>query len=293
VRCACIDIGSNTTRLLVAELAGGSLREVLNQRVFTRLRGCAGEIPPETVAALADIVASQVRLAREAGAGEIRAVATAAIRGAPNRDALCAAVGAAAGVEVTILSGEDEARLAFLGATRTLRHVPEGMVAVVDVGGGSTELVCGTIAGGVAWSTSVPVGSGVLADRHVRSDPPERQDVERIRAHVARAFEDLRPPPPRAAYAVGGSATSLRRLMGAVLDRETLGRAMRVVCAAPAREVARRYDLHLERVRVLPAGMVLLDAASALFELPLQIASGGLREGVVLEGLERPTSARP
>lgn len=293
VRCACIDIGSNTTRLLVAELAGGSLREVLAQRVFIPLRTLTGEIPPEKAAEVADAVVSQVRLAREAGAKEIRAVATAAIRGAPNRDELCAAVGAAAGLQVVILSGEDEARLAFTGATRTLRYVPDGTVAVVDVGGGSTELVCGTVADGVAWSTSVPVGSGLLTDHHVRSDPPAPEELERIRAHVAGGFEGLDPPRPEAAYAVGGSATSLRRLMGAVLDRETLHRALRLVCEAPAQVIARRYDLHPERVRVLPAGMLLLDGASARLELPLQIAAGGLREGVVLEALERSTSARP
>jgi exopolyphosphatase/guanosine-5'-triphosphate,3'-diphosphate pyrophosphatase len=285
MRIACIDIGSNTTRLLVAELEGGLLREVLNQRVFTRLRGFEGAIPPENVAELAATVASQVRLARESGAGAIRAVATAAVRSAPNRDELCAAVQAAGGVPVSVLSGEDEARLAFLGATRMLRHAPEGMVAVVDVGGGSTELVCGTLAEGVAWSASFRVGSGFLADNYVRSDPPSPDELEHIRSHVAGVFEGLEAPAVESAYAVGGSATSLRRLIGAVLDHETLGRAIRVVCHEPAADVARRFDLHVERVRVLPAGMLLLDAASSFLGLPLQIAGGGLREGVILEQL--------
>jgi exopolyphosphatase/guanosine-5'-triphosphate,3'-diphosphate pyrophosphatase len=295
MRTACIDIGSNTTRLLVAELAETdppTLREVTTQRVFTRLRGFDGPIPPEKVAEVAATVASQVRLARESGAGEVRAVATAAIRGATNRDELCAAIHAAAGVPVFVLSGEDEARLAFQGATRTLRHVPDGTVAVVDVGGGSTELVCGSLEGGVQWSASFPVGSGFLADHYVRSDPPAPDELERIRAHADGVFGALDAPRPDAAYAVGGSATSLRRLIGAVLDHETLGRAIRVVCEAPAEEAARRFDLHLERVRVLPAGMLLLDAASTFLKVPLQIAGGGLREGVVLEQLGA-TSARP
>jgi exopolyphosphatase/guanosine-5'-triphosphate,3'-diphosphate pyrophosphatase len=285
VRSACIDIGSNTTRLLVAELDDGGLREVTTQRVFNRLRGFEGPIPLEKVREIAATVASQVRLAHESGADEVRAVATAAIRGAANRDELCAAVQEAAGVPVVVLSGEDEARLAFIGATRTLRHAPEGMVAVVDVGGGSTELVCGTLEGGVRWSASFRVGSGFLADSYVRSDPPAPDELERIRAHADGVFEALEAPPPEAAYAVGGSATSLRRLIGAVLDHETLGRAIRVVCAEPAEDVARRFDLHVERVRVLPAGMLLLDAASTFLGVPLQIAGGGLREGVVLEQL--------
>jgi exopolyphosphatase/guanosine-5'-triphosphate,3'-diphosphate pyrophosphatase len=285
MRSACIDIGSNTTRLLVAELDEGRLREVLTQRVFTRLRGFEGAIPDAMVDELAAIVASQVRMAEEAGAAHVQAVATAAIRGAANREELCAAVRAAAGLPVCVLSGEEEARLAFLGATRTLGYAPEGLVAVVDVGGGSTELVCGTAAGGVEWSASFRVGSGFLADHYVRTDPPAPDELERIRAHVAGVFEGLEAPRPAAAFAVGGSATSLRRLIGAVLDHETLGRAIRVVCSDPAEDVAQRFDLHLERVRVLPAGMLLLDAASTFLEVPLQIAGGGLREGVVLEWL--------
>jgi exopolyphosphatase/guanosine-5'-triphosphate,3'-diphosphate pyrophosphatase len=285
VRCACIDIGSNTTRLLVAELEGDALREVLSQRIFTRLRGYDGAIPSEKIGQVAETVAAQVRMARDSGAGRVLTVATAAIRAAPNRDELCAAIARASGEGVRVLSGDDEARLAFLGATRTLRHAPAGLVAVVDVGGGSTELVCGTIAGGVEWAASFHIGSGYLADHYIRTDPPAPEELERVRRHVAGVFEGLQAPAPRAVYAVGGSATSLRRLIGAVLDHETLGRAIRVVCAEPAAEVARRFDLHLDRARVLPAGMLVLDAASTLFGLPLQIAGGGLREGVLLEHL--------
>jgi exopolyphosphatase/guanosine-5'-triphosphate,3'-diphosphate pyrophosphatase len=283
MRLACIDIGSNTTRLLVAEPGAGSLHEVLTQRAFTRLRGYDGPIPREKVAEVAETVASQVRMARECGAQEIRAVATAAIRSAANREELCAAIRAASGVEVAVLSGEDEARLAFAGATHTLRHRPAGRVAVVDVGGGSTELVSGTLEGGVDWSASFRVGSGFLTDHYVRSDPPAAAELERVRRHVAGVFEGLEPPLVEAAYAVGGSATSLRRLIGAVLDHETLGRGVRVLSAGPSAEVARRFELHAERARVLPAGMLLLDAASAVLGAPLQIAGGGLREGVILE----------
>jgi exopolyphosphatase/guanosine-5'-triphosphate,3'-diphosphate pyrophosphatase len=283
LRWACIDIGSNTTRLLVAEPDDGSLREVLSQRTFTRLRGYEGPIPDEKVNELAETVASQVRLARECGVEDIRTVATAAIRGAANRDELCEAIRAASGVQVAVLSGDDEARLAFMGATRTLRHAPDGVVAVVDVGGGSSEIVCGTVDAGAQWSASFRVGSGFLADHYVRSDPPSASELEAIRSHVAGVFEGLEPPAPTTAYAVGGSATSLRRLIGAVLDHETLGRGIRVLSEEPAADVARRFELHPERARVLPAGMLLLDAASTLLGVPLRIAGGGLREGVILE----------
>jgi exopolyphosphatase/guanosine-5'-triphosphate,3'-diphosphate pyrophosphatase len=288
MRCACIDIGSNTTRLLVAEASDGALTEVLSQRAFTRLTS-GRPIPEDKIALVAQTVASQVRLAREAGAQHIRTVATAAIRDAPNRSELCAAVARAAGIEVVVLSGEDEARLAFAGATRTLQHAPLGVIAVVDVGGGSSELVIGTMAGGVTWSASFRVGSGFLADHYLRSDPPAPDELDNVRRHVGGVFEGLVTPPADVAYAVGGSATSLRRLVGAELSHDTLARGLHVLGGATIAEVAQRFELHTERVRVLPAGMLLLDEASRVLRGPLRIASGGLREGVLLEDLARPT----
>jgi exopolyphosphatase/guanosine-5'-triphosphate,3'-diphosphate pyrophosphatase len=286
MRCACIDIGSNTTRLLVAESHDGRLQEVLATRAFTRLGSRKGDaIPVEKVDAVAELVASQVRMAHECGVETIRIVATAAIRQAGNRDAFCEAVEAAAGLPVMVLSGDDEARLAFAGATRALQHAPLGEIGVVDVGGGSSELVVGTMADGVSWSASFRVGSAFLADGYLRSDPPSVDELDRVRMHVAGVFEGLEVPQPDVAYAVGGSATSLRRVVGAELNRATLAHGLAVLGAAPAQEVARRYELHPERVRVLPAGMLLLDEASRLFDCALRIASGGLREGVVLEEL--------
>jgi len=284
IRCACIDIGSNTTRLLVAESHEGRLQEVLAQRAFTRLGSSkrAG-ISEEKVVEVAELVASQVRMARECGVETIRVVATAAIRQAPNRDAFCEAVETAAGLPVIVLSGDDEARLAFAGATRTLHHVPLGEIGVVDVGGGSSELVVGTMAEGVSWSASFHVGSAFLADGYLRSDPPSVDELDRVRAHVVGVFEGLDAPQPDVAYAVGGSATSLRRVVGAELNHTARAHGLRVLGAATAEEVALRYELHPERVRVLPAGMLLLDEAARVLGCPLRIASGGLREGVVLE----------
>ena len=266
----------------MAEVGGGELREVGQQRAFTRI-GSKGEIGPEKIAEVAAVVASQVRMAREAGAARIRAVATAALRAAPNREAVVASVAGASGIEVDILSGEEEARLAFNGATRTLTHQPLGEVGVVDVGGGSTELVCGTLAGGVTWAESFRVGSGFLADHYLRSDPPGAAELDAVRAHVGGVLEGLDAPRPRCAYAVGGSATSLRKLVGGVLDHETLDRGLRVLSSAPAAEVARQFELHPERARLLPAGIILLDEAAAALGAPLRIGRGGVREGVVLD----------
>jgi exopolyphosphatase/guanosine-5'-triphosphate,3'-diphosphate pyrophosphatase len=284
--CACIDIGSNTTRLLVARAEDGRLREILQQRAFTRL-GARGQISAEKVEICTDAVAAQLRVARESGAEHVRVVGTHAIRQAPNRDELIGAVERATGMTVEVLTGDEEARYAFLGATHSLGHLPLGEVGVVDVGGGSTEIVIGTLPEGVTWAESFRVGSGYLADHYLRSDPPALEELEHLRRHVQGVFEGLEVPRPRVAYAVGGSATSLRRLVGAVLDHESLGRGIRLLGERPAAEIAREFELHPERVRLLPAGMLLLDAVSDVLGAELRVANGGLREGVLLTELDR------
>lgn len=284
--CACIDIGSNTTRLLVAEPAGDHLSEVMQQRAFTRIgKGLKrdGEIPAAKVAEVAEVVATQVRLARELRATTIRAVATAAIRAASNGREFAEAVTEASGVPVHVLSGDEEAHLAFVGATRALGREPEGDIAVIDVGGGSSEIAIGTVRGGVSWSSSFRVGSGMLADAYLRSDPPSIAELHAVREHAYGVFEGLELEVPELGVAVGGSATSLRRLVGAELAHDTLERGVRVLASSPIDEIARRFDLAAERVRLLPAGILVLEAISDTLGVPLQIGRGGLREGVILE----------
>jgi exopolyphosphatase/guanosine-5'-triphosphate,3'-diphosphate pyrophosphatase len=289
-RCACIDIGSNTTRLLVVEDGAARPRELASERAFTRLgssRDPHGEIGAQKVGEVAAVVARQVRLARELGVPEPRIVATSAVRDAVNAAALTAAVADACGLALEILSSEDEARLAFAGAIGMLATAPAGRVGVVDVGGGSTELVVGTAVDGVTWSVSLALGSSVVTDLDLPSDPPSADELARLRGKLARAFADVRAPQPAAAYAVGGSAGSLQRLLGNVLDRQALARGLATLVSRPAAEVARALGLHAERARLLPAGLLLLDAASCAMNAPLRLAGGGLREGVVLEELAR------
>jgi exopolyphosphatase / guanosine-5'-triphosphate,3'-diphosphate pyrophosphatase len=283
--CGCIDIGTNTTRVLVAEARDGGLLEVLQRRAFTRLgRGLApgGTIPAARIAETASVVAELHALAEHAGARSIRAVATAVIRRAANKAEFCAAI-REQGVEVSILDGEEEARLAFLGATRTLGRPLPGRVAVVDVGGGSTEIAVGTVGGGVEWSASFEFGSGFLADTYLSGDPPSVAELAAVRAHANDALAEIAPGPVAAAIAVGGSAASLRRLVGDQLDAQSLDRALRVLSSGPAADVALRFDLDPQRVRLMPAGLLALDAAAQLLGRPLQIGWGGLREGVLLD----------
>jgi exopolyphosphatase / guanosine-5'-triphosphate,3'-diphosphate pyrophosphatase len=287
--CACIDIGSNTTRLLVADAGEGRLRELVAQRAFTRVGKSLQNgslIPADKIAEVAEVVRTQAAVATEVGADHIVAVATAAIRTAGNRDQLVDAVEEAGGMELTILSGEEEARLSFVGATRTMLEPPGGTVAVIDVGGGSSEIAIGEPDGAMTWSESFRIGSGFLADSYLRSDPPSVGELEKVRRHVQGTFEGLEPPPAVTAVAVGGTATSLRRLVGAELAHETLERGIRVLSTTPIGQVAERFELDAERVRLLPAGILILEAISDLLALPLRIARGGLREGLLLELVE-------
>jgi exopolyphosphatase / guanosine-5'-triphosphate,3'-diphosphate pyrophosphatase len=284
--CAAIDIGSNTTRVLVAEPVDGQLKKVMEQRAYTRINRAVngdGEIPVEKVDEVAKVVATQVRLARELGAERIRAVATAAIREAANGEEVARQIGKAAGVPIEILTDEEEGRLSFIGATKGLGHPVEGRIGVVDVGGGSTEVILGTVADGVERVRSWRVGSGVLADELITSDPPSAAEIRKIRDRIDDIFEGVEVEQPDQAVAVGGSATSLRRLVGAVLEYETLERGIRVLAGDPAVEVAKRFELDPERVRILATGVLLLEKLSELLGQPLQIGKGGLREGVVLD----------
>jgi len=292
VRGACIDIGSNTTRLLVAELdptpqglATGRLRVLAADRAFTAIGaalGPDGSIPVAKIAEVAEVVARQAACARRHRAGAIRAVATAAIRAATNGGELAAVVSRAAGIEVEVLSGGEEAGLAFVGALASVWPPPVGKVAVIDVGGGSTELVIGTAAGGPGWSTSVAVGSSSLTESCVRHDPPSTACLAALERATAAAFAGLHVPAVGVALAVGGSATTLLSLDGDQLDPGSLALLLAEFTAEAVLPTAVRLGLHPDRARLLPAGMMLLMRASELVDRPLRIARGGLREGVVL-----------
>jgi exopolyphosphatase / guanosine-5'-triphosphate,3'-diphosphate pyrophosphatase len=284
--CAAIDIGSNTTRVLVAEPVGGQLKKVMEQRAYTRINKALdgnGAIEAEKIQEVSELVATQVRLARELGAETIRAVATAAVREAGNGEEAAREIGEVAGVPIDILSDEEEGRLSFIGATKGLGHPVEGKIGVVDVGGGSTEVIIGTVAGGVEKVRSWRVGSGVLADELIASDPPSAAEIRRVRDRIEDIFDGVEIEHPAQAVAVGGSATSMRRLVGAVLEYETLERGIRVLCGEPAVDVARRFELDPTRVRILATGVLLLEKVSELLGQPLQIGKGGLREGVILD----------
>lgn len=289
MRYGCIDVGSNTTRLLVAEARGDGIHDVCNERVFTligkSLAG-GGRIPPDKIEETAAVVCAQAQRARDLGAQRFRAVATAAIRGAANAGELVAAVAARAGVELEVLAGHEEARLAFRGAARAVGG--SGALAVIDVGGGSTEIAYGDAAGAIAGAQSIALGSSLLAERHFNWDPPRERELAAAEEEVRAALDGFEARAVDRAVAVGGSASSLKRLAGAELGRQELREALHLLAAAPADEIARRFGLEPERVRLLPAGLLTLAELSARLGLPLRICKGGLREGLILEMIEQP-----
>jgi exopolyphosphatase/guanosine-5'-triphosphate,3'-diphosphate pyrophosphatase len=300
--CACIDIGSNTTRLLVAQANGTRLQELLSERAFTHLGvatadGCP--VGPDKIDEVAAVVARQVRLAEELGAASLRVVATAAVRQAVDRTALAAAIEAACGARLEILAPADEARLAFGGAIGMLLEAPAGLIGVVDVGGGSTELVVG-LDGEVAFHVSTQAGVVRQTERHLHADPPTPAQLQALRAEAADTFTAAVPPDVRAqvqaGVAVAGTATSgaamLQRLErydsarvhGFVLRREAVETLLRRVGQMTEAQRRRLPGLHPDRAGVIVAGLALQLEAMRAFGLDaVEVSEHDLMRGAALE----------
>src|SRR5260221_9891004 len=207
--CAAIDIGSNTTRVLVAEPVGGQLKKGMEQRAYTRINKALdedGAICPDKIEEVAEVVATQVRLARELGAETIRSVATGGVREASNSEEAVRAIADASGVPVDVLSDEEEGRLSFIGATKTLGHPVAGKVGVVDVGGGSTEVILGTVPGGVEKVRSWRAASGAQADALIRASPPSAARIRKGRDPIGAIFGGGEGENPAQTPARGGRA---------------------------------------------------------------------------------------
>ena len=158
---------------------------------------------------------------RSSGSARIEVLVTAPARQSRNGSELVEAISSATRLPVRPLSAEEEGRLAFAGVVSTF-PAPPASIAVVDVGGGSTQLVFGTAAGPV-WFRTLDIGSLRLAQRHLVHDPPRSEELDELRASIERAFEGHASPLPRCAAATGGTARALRRVVGRTLGREAAG----------------------------------------------------------------------
>lgn len=285
-RVAVVDVGSNSVRLLVSDLVGERPVFVHTDKVLAQIGrslGRDGRIDDEKIAEVARIVDGFVTDARRLGALDIRAIATSATREAANGDELAERVQAESGVALEVIDEDEEARLAFVGALASLDEPPTGDVGVVDVGGGSTEVVIGAD-GVVFWSHSFRLGSGRLSDRYIRHDPPRPFELERIREKIDATLPSRdEVPTPEHGLAVAGSATNLRRMVGPLLDGETLARALRLLSDRPSQQIARQFHIEPVRARLLPAGALILEAAMWRLDTPLWVCRGGIREGATLD----------
>ena len=190
IRRAVIDVGTNSVKLLVADVALGEVRPVSEQSHQTRLGHAFYEthrLQPEAIDATAKAVADFAAMAREAQATSIRVIATSAAREAVNRDELTSAIEQASGLKVEVISGEQEAVLGFQGVT-TDPQLAEGPLLLLDVGGGSTQFVFGRD-GHAQFSHSFPLGSVRLLETMPCSDPPKPAELAACRQWL-RSFLD-------------------------------------------------------------------------------------------------------
>ncbi|HEY4349398.1 MAG TPA: hypothetical protein VGM80_17615 [Gaiellaceae bacterium] len=278
-----VDVGSNTVRLHVAEDG----HELHREKAVLRLGEAVerlGSIPEPKLAETAETVGRFVEIARQHGVEQIEVLVASPGRQAANGEELLARLASASGAPVRLLSAPEEGRLAFVGALAATRRGRNGLIAVCDVGGGSSQVSVGTRRDGIAWVRSIDIGSMRLTSRMLDSDPPGDDAVARARVEIDRLLEGFLPPAPELALAVGGSARALRSIVGSELDTASLAEATGILAHTPAREVAELYGLHLERVQTLAAGAIILAALRERLHVPIRVVRGaGVREGAAIE----------
>jgi len=285
VRVGVLDIGSNTIRLLVADVEHGTVVPLDKEKVRLSLGEEIeryGVVSDVHVAAAAKAVRKLGAIARRHGIESLDVFLTAPGRQSGNSRQLVAALSRAAGVPVRVLSTEEEGRLAYGGAVATAPvELPE-TVAVCDVGGASTEIAVGAPGSRPAWIRSVDLGSVRLTTRVLDGDRFGWDELADACAETAVAFAGVDPPAVEVALAVGGSARAARRLVGGELGEDELAEALRLVRTHPPRTISRRFGVDRARAHILPGGLVVLAEVQRRLGVPLHVCDGGIREGAVL-----------
>lgn len=303
---AAVDVGSNTIHLVVARpIADGRDVETLADEVeLVRLGAdvnATGTIGPERMAHAIRTLRRYVEIAHGVGATSTLGIATEGVRAAHNGAALIERAREEASVELHLVTGDQEAALTFWGATSG--QLLDGRNAVVDLGGGSVELVVGD-GERVEWRVSLPLGSGAVHDRLAPSDPANGAELAEAEIMVNAALSQLEPPLPVGEVAAcGGTATTLSALArlalgtpvergpgGAddpaalpALDDEVIAALLQLLETVPAAEITRRYGVDEGRARLLAAGgIVLRSAMRRLGAERLRVSRRGIREGAIL-----------
>jgi exopolyphosphatase / guanosine-5'-triphosphate,3'-diphosphate pyrophosphatase len=284
MRVGIIDVGSNTARLLVASVGDGGVRTVREERAHLGLGEELlrhGRVRRRKLDELAEVTSEYARIARKLGVRELETVVTAPGRqgDAPHR--LLDTLGRATAGEVRVASPEEEGELAFAGAVARA-GIGDAVVAVCDVGGGSTEVVVGTEFLGPAWVRSVDTGSLRLTAALLHSDPPKPGQIEAARAAVREAFAGVMPPRPALALATGGSARAVARVIGREYGPDELEHVIGLLAGRSAEKSAAALGLRHDRARTLLAGALILAEVSRRLGVPFRPARGGIREGAAL-----------
>jgi exopolyphosphatase/guanosine-5'-triphosphate,3'-diphosphate pyrophosphatase len=206
---------------------------------------------------------------------------TAPGRQAGNARELVAALEQGTRASVRVLSAREEATLSFHGAVAGARQ-SAWPVAVVDLGGASTEVAVGRPSSGPDWIRSVDLGALRLMTRLLPAEQPAAGQIDAARVAVTRAFADVEPPRAYEALAVGGCARALRKLVGPSLGADELAGVRALLATATHTEIAEVYGVDRRRAPLLLAAALILTDVQERLGVPLQVVDGGLREGALL-----------
>jgi exopolyphosphatase / guanosine-5'-triphosphate,3'-diphosphate pyrophosphatase len=304
-RVAAVDLGTNSTRLLVADVDDGRVDDVVRATKVTRLGEGVDDrhrLLPLPVTRVRNVLTDFRRTAESLGAERALAIATSAVRDAENGEAFLGEVEWSYGFATRLLSGHDEALMTFRGVT-TERELDADTV-IVDVGGGSTELIAGGPEG-VRWHDSLDIGSVRLTERFLDSDPPTGDELSAcaaaVRALLAERVPDEIRSAARSAVGVAGTITSIaalalgleeydrERVHGFRLTAKALDEELQRLAAVPVEERKTIRPLDPDRAPVIVAGAVIAEQTLAFFGLDsLEISERDILDGAALAAAELP-----
>jgi exopolyphosphatase / guanosine-5'-triphosphate,3'-diphosphate pyrophosphatase len=301
MRVAVVDMGTNSTRLLVADVEDGRVAEVERRSTVTRLgRGVdtSRQLSSEAIEDVCDAVSSYISLYEDLGAEKITAIATSAVRDADNGAVFLAELRERFAMDAKILDGAREAHLTYLGATAA-RAPSDGML-VVDIGGGSTELVVGD-GDDLRFYDSLQVGTVRHTERHIGADPPAAAELEAlandVRGLIARSLEGAALVSAQTGIGVAGTPTSLAAIdqrldpydpelvHGYVLSLGAIQRMCSELSAMPLAERLKVPGLHSGRAPTIVAGVVILIQVMRAFGLSeIEVSEHDILWGAALAG---------
>lgn len=285
-----VDIGSNTVHLLVATTNGRTVASLVDESAGLRLGwdvDSNGGISSEKLEELLWTLQKFQATATEAGVVDLHLLATHALRAAANSEEVREAVTGATFLQVRILSPEQEATLAYIGAEAECPSI--GSQVIVDIGGGSMQIAVGRDR--EIWgSISMPLGAARLAANYLPSDPPTPTEKTRLVTYLATVIPPALPCRETTVSGLLGVGGTLRRVpqllrlnTGQILPLNTIGHGLSLLRHLPAGDLESRYDVKPERARLLlPALLVLREVLRCYSSPPLIISSYGVREGAIL-----------